>query len=76
MSTAELVKLPYKKLERRQASLMRTCKFWRATAKALAWCPKLQRACEIRGFIYDFNARLVETAIVFKNIEDKEHEIA
>lgn len=76
MSTAELVKLPYTKLEHRKVRHERAGKFWKATAKAFAWWPKVQKACELKGILCEFNARLVETAIVFKNIEEKSHEVA
>lgn len=73
MSTAELVKLPYEKLERRQASHARARRFWKVTAMAFIWWPKVQKACELRSIVCDFNARLIETAIVFKNLEEKAH---
>lgn len=73
MSTAELVKLPYAKLERRQVSHARAGMFWKVTAKAFIWWPKVRKACELKSIVCEFNARLIETAIVFKNLEERAH---
>jgi hypothetical protein len=75
MSTGELMKLSYKKLEHRHAAHTRVANFWKLASKAFAFMPRIQKKCEIKATINEFNACVVKTAIIFKNLEDKAHEV-
>lgn len=74
MSTRELMKLSYEKLEKRHTAHTRACVFWSFASKAFSFLPNAKKHCEIKASISEFNARVVETAITFKNLEDKAHE--